>query len=165
MFENLEIELENIITKKQQKNILEKYKLNNQYFVYCQIESLWKIIINNSEEFNYANELLGDFELEIIPELRTAYPELDKINDASFYGLYDDYQDSCNLLNAWKVDREKPFLFYLICELANFEIQDPSDVFFGEIMAYFLLQDKSLESAKVLAMQIKEVYSSYKVYF
>lgn len=165
MLENLEGELENIITKKQQKNILEKYRLKNQYFVYCQTESLWQIIINNSEKFNYFSEKLDDFELETIPNLRYNYPELATINDASLYGLYDDYQDSCNLLNAWKVDREKAFLFYLICYLANFKVEDPGDIFFGEIMAYFLLQDKSLEVAKSLAMKIKKNYSSYKVYF
>ena len=165
MLENLEIELDNIITKKQQKNILEKYKFNNQFFVYSQTEKLWKIIINNSEKLNYTNELLGDYEIEIMPELRAAYPELAGINDASLYRLYDDFLDNCNLLNAWKVNREKAFLFYLICCLASFEIHDPGDIFFGEIMAYFLLQDKSLESAKVLAMQIKKLYSSYKFYF
>ncbi len=165
MLENLEGELENIITKKQQKNILEKYRLKNQYFVYCQTEPLWKVIINNSDKFNYSSEKLDDFELETIPQLREAYPELSEINDSSLYRLYDGYQDSYNLLNAWKVDREKPFLFYLICDLANFELHDPGDVFFGEILAYFLLQDKSLEVAKSLAMQIKELYSSYRVYF
>lgn len=165
MLENLAKEIENISMKKQQKNILKKYRLKNQYFVYCQREPLWQIIINNSEKFNYTNENLGEFELEIIPELREAYPELSEINDASLYGLYDDYQDSCNLLNAWKVDRENPFLFYLICDLVNFQLQDPGDLFFGEIMAYFLLQDKSLKVAKSLAMQIKEFYTSYKFYF
>ena len=165
MLENLEGELDNIITKKQQKNILENYKFNNQCFVYCQTEPLWQIIINNSEKFNYTNELVGDYELEIMPELRAAYPELTGINDGSLYTLYDNFLDSCYLLNAWKVNREQAFLFYLICCLANFKIQDPTDIFFGEIMAYFLLQDKSIGVAKKSAMQIKKLYSSYRVYF
>ncbi len=165
MLENLEIELDNIITKKQQKNILENYKFNNQFFVYSQTEKLWKIIINNSEKLNYTFEIIGDYELEIMPELRAAYPELTRINDANLYSLYDNFLDSCYLLNAWKVNRGKDFLFYLICRLANFEIHDPGDIFFGEIMAYFLLQDKSMGVAKKSAMQIKKLYSSYRVYF
>ncbi len=60
---------------------------------------------------------------------------------------------------------EEEFLFYLICDLAKFEVEDPNDLVFGEIMAYFWLQGKSLECAKISAMEIKEVYCSHKVYF
>lgn len=168
MFENLEKELRNITIKKQQENILQKYRLKNQDFVYSEIETLWQYIKDNSKQFNNFNhfdEILEDYELKELKELRLTYPELSKINDFILYGLYDDYQRKCNEVSGWDIYREEAFLFYLICQLTNFEVQDPNDLVFGEIVAHFLLQDKSLESAKNLAMQIKEIYSSHKVYF
>ena len=149
-----------------QKPLLQKYRVKNQEFVYSQIDKLWKYIIDNSEKLNYTNEpLKEDYELETIPELRATYPELSSINNSSLYDLYDDYQDNCNKVKGWDVERDEAFLFYLICDLANFEVQDPNDLVFGEIMGYFLLQDKSIEAAKNLAMEIKKIYSSHKVYF
>lgn len=156
----------NSVSPVNQKPLLQEYRTKNQEFVYSQIDKLWKYIIDKSEKLTYTNEpLKEDYELETIPELRATYPELDKINDASLYGLYDSYQDSCNLVKGWDVYREEEFLFYLICDLAKFEVEDPNDLVFGEIMAYFLLQGKSLECAKISAMEIKEVYCSHKVYF
>ena len=156
----------NSVSQVNQKPLLQRYRISNQEFVYSQTEKLWKYIIDNSEKLYYSNEpLKEDYEIETLPELRATYPELDKINDASLYELYDSYQDSCNLVKGWDVDREEAFLFYLICDLANFKVEDPNDLVFGEFMAYFLLQDKSLETAKNLAMEIKKIYSSHKVYF
>ncbi len=124
--------------------------------MYSELVKLWGYVEKNAEKLNCSGEKLEDYQQAELSELRLTYPELAKINDSSLDELYFSYQGSFNLVNGYDIYREEAFVFYLICELAGINFEEPEDMFSGEIIASFLLQGKSIEEAKKLARQIRD---------
>ena len=147
------------------KRSLEKYREENQNYVYSEMGQLWTYVKNNARKLNDSDESLSDYEQEELLEIRATYPELKEMDDCSLFTCHLDYQRSFNLVNGYDIYREEAFVFYLICNLAQMDFEDPVDIFIGEIIANFLLQYQAMEKAKKLATEIKEIYREYQVYW
>ena len=141
---------------KLKKRILYQSRMKVQDFVYDRQRQklLWNYVKSKSDYFNLEDyEEIEDWEREELNQIRETYPELNGFEDSMILEKYDSYQHSCNQVAGYDVYREKAFLFYLICELADIVVQDPEHLFVGEYIGYYLARGKSIESSKQLALQ------------
>ena len=165
MKNNYRVEISQLLDQKKQKAALKKYITDNKIFVYSNIEYLWQYIVDKLDNITYITGTLdNDYEIELLKDIRTTYPELHKIEDYSLYILYDDYQSNCNLVSDYDVYREEAFVFYLICDLASIKVECPEDLLVGEAIASFLVKGEVIDRAKQKALNFRHFCHSHNVY-
>ncbi|MBW4533723.1 MAG: hypothetical protein KME09_07265 [Pleurocapsa minor HA4230-MV1] len=152
--------------------IISKEYLNLiQTTVWSQIDFVWEYIVKNQNFVCDLNsEYLGtvlkySYELEELQELRVTYPELNFFNDSTLYYLYDLYQYDWNAVSGWDVDRDNLFAIFILQHLSVYQLNKLSlthqrekdreeDMFFGQVIIYYLLKKKTWEDSVSLAQKI-----------
>jgi len=91
--------------------------------------------LNEKHDENFFEDPNFDEEnKEQIAALRQLYPELNKLNNATLYDMYDSYMSDCEYIGGWGVPdrRTNWFIYYVIGKNANYKLEGYDAQEFGK---------------------------------
>ncbi|OEO24442.1 hypothetical protein SAMN05216576_107192 [Ectopseudomonas chengduensis] len=120
-------------TWKDQSARAEKYAISHATGLWHLTDSL------RLEQLIDSRDEVPEYGQEDAAELRTLYPELHVLPDASLYEWFDTYQVECCYLNGWTPYRDDNFLFYMIGRATSSCVDREDATELGQWVGYALL--------------------------
>lgn len=106
-------------------------------------------------------DAVPDYGLDDYQELRSLYPELSSLSDATLYYLFDDFQSECYFNNGWSASRDLDFLFFVLGKLANPQLDGDCAKEYGQWVAAALAQGQTRTEALVFAEKAQRYHAAH----